>query len=390
MNTVRYDKTLVYYDGPQVIEAYDESGGRYVGVLGPAVEGQTRYLIKEVTATDLDDFRVGKIDLRTMLLHLENSQWYLSRFEPDLNAPIVLEHQTQSIIDSDFLPDTGYFMLAGSPDDFVIEYARRCRKTVLALITNPVHGGDEHRIRWDVYNKLLDFFQSLLKHAYNAELMATTSDERKRKDLANDDAYMMDVIVPATTGSVRVILASTQEVSLVNDFQVDYALKRVDELFQSAINYPNSPHLLDKHRGQLAGVCLDILSTVGKHEIDIGYAWASPDSKKTNQIFISANQAKNLVTLLSANEDIGSEKKSIVGEFHMFNRNARSWGLLVNGTPVPGKIDKEGPTLDGLEVGKTYRFDCVERVTKATTSDDKRVLYLQKYIEVKSRDVFDE
>lgn len=110
MNRVHYTTTLFYYDGPQVFEARDDAGGRYVGVAVARPDGRDGYLVKGVAPGDLNAFRAGETDLRSMLLEADNEEWYLAGAELDVNAPITLEPQNASLADSEYLPDAGFLL----------------------------------------------------------------------------------------------------------------------------------------------------------------------------------------------------------------------------------------------------------------------------------------
>lgn len=112
MNRVHYEAALFYYDGPQVFEARDDIGGRYVGVAVTRPDGRDGYLVKGVTPNALDAFRAGETDLKAMLLEANNEEWYLADAEFDLSAPLALELQRASLADSGYLPDDGFLLRA--------------------------------------------------------------------------------------------------------------------------------------------------------------------------------------------------------------------------------------------------------------------------------------
>lgn len=88
MRRIGQVRTLVYYDGVQVFEGRDSSGGRYVGVLiddsGPAA----RYLVVGVAPERLRLFRVGAVDLRTLFLKAGPGEWLLADIADGFRAPL--------------------------------------------------------------------------------------------------------------------------------------------------------------------------------------------------------------------------------------------------------------------------------------------------------------
>ena len=59
------------------------------------------------------------------------------------------------------------------------------------------------------------------------------------------------------------------------------------------------------------------------------------------------------------------------------NCSAGEWGLLTDQGVKTGKVAPGGPDLDGLQVGKRYRFKCVEVTELDALWRDRKTLYLQ-------------
>lgn len=110
MKTIRHTNTLFYYDGPQIFEARDASGGHYMAV---AVESETapdRNLVAEVSPERLRQFRSGALDLKSLLAEDGEAEWYLATVEAGLDQPLALETQTIPLMKSGLLPDPGFVM----------------------------------------------------------------------------------------------------------------------------------------------------------------------------------------------------------------------------------------------------------------------------------------
>ena len=78
MKTIRHTCTLYYYDGAQVFEGRDAIGGHYLGVMVGPIEGRERYVIAGVEPERLRQFRIGSLDLRTLLLERAETSWFLA------------------------------------------------------------------------------------------------------------------------------------------------------------------------------------------------------------------------------------------------------------------------------------------------------------------------
>ena len=67
----------------------------------------------------------------------------------------------------------------------------------------------------------------------------------------------------------------------------------------------------------------------------------------------------------------------VVGQVEQVNRGAGEWGLLTDHGVKTGKVAPAGPDLDGLQVGKRYRFKCAEVTEQDALWRDRKTLYLQ-------------
>ena len=68
---------------------------------------------------------------------------------------------------------------------------------------------------------------------------------------------------------------------------------------------------------------------------------------------------------------------AVAGQVEQVNRSAGEWGLLTDHGVKTGKVAPSGPDLDGLQVGKHYRFKCTEVTEQDALWRDRKTLYLQ-------------
>ena len=69
---------------------------------------------------------------------------------------------------------------------------------------------------------------------------------------------------------------------------------------------------------------------------------------------------------------------AVIGRFEIANRATGEWSLLTDHGITTGKTAPNGPTLDGLQVGKRYRFECKEVNELDPLWRDRKTLYLQR------------
>ena len=68
---------------------------------------------------------------------------------------------------------------------------------------------------------------------------------------------------------------------------------------------------------------------------------------------------------------------AVTGQVVQVNRDAGEWSLLTDHGPKAGRTSPSGPGLNGLQIGKRYRFKCAEVTEPDTLWRDQKTLYLQ-------------
>ena len=69
---------------------------------------------------------------------------------------------------------------------------------------------------------------------------------------------------------------------------------------------------------------------------------------------------------------------AVTGQVELANRRKGEWSLLTDSGVKTGKTAPGGTSLDGLQVGKRYRFNCAEIVESDPLWRNQKVLYLQR------------
>ena len=116
MKTIKLTEILEYYDGIQIFTAQDPIGGHYVGEMIDTVGDFDRYAVVGVRPERLDDLRSGRVDLRTLLLEAPEGEWYITTPEGTVDDPLTLEPQQTPLVETDYLPEAGYFLDDEPPD----------------------------------------------------------------------------------------------------------------------------------------------------------------------------------------------------------------------------------------------------------------------------------
>ena len=137
MKTIRLTEILEYYDGIQIFAAQDPIGGHYVGEMIDTVGDFDRYAVVGVRPKRLDDFRTGRVDLRTLLLESPDGEWYITTPEGTVDDPLTLDPQQTPLAETDYLPEAGYF-LDDEPPDVAVAIRRALEREKVIVVVGQV------------------------------------------------------------------------------------------------------------------------------------------------------------------------------------------------------------------------------------------------------------
>ena len=115
MKTVKLTEIFDYYDGIQLFAARDPIGGHYVCDMIDTVGDFDRYLVVGVRPERLDEFRTGKVDLRTLILEAPDREWFITVADGTIEDPLTLVPQQESLAESEYLSEEGFFLEAPTP-----------------------------------------------------------------------------------------------------------------------------------------------------------------------------------------------------------------------------------------------------------------------------------
>lgn len=378
MKTIYPTAILDYYDGVLAFAGRDAIGGHYIGAAVKPAGGYDRYLITGARPERLRQFRSGAIDLRTLLLEAPGGEWYITLTKSDPGDLLALEPQAGNIADAgELLPLSGYTLDASPIDDLALEQALARNNVVFEFAAQPPESAAAHRIRMNTLGGLLLQVQQVVKYAHQNAVRELSDSAKRSIDTAG--GYLMDVVVPATPGSYRVIMEAAQPPDLFGYGELARALERLDAVFAIADHPDAALEMLQNHRGRLAGSFIKLMAFLAVNQTGLEYSWAYPSATAARYGGVSETGARRLTAALSGSSHLGREPITLVGEFERVNRSRGDWGLLTDDGVKAGVIADNGPSLNGLQVGKTYRFDCLEDTELDAAGRERHTLYLHSF-----------
>ena len=110
MKNIWYKSTLFEYDGPQIFEARDRIGGHYIAVTVDDSGTDCQYLVVGTEVENLRKFRIGELDLRSLLVESSRDGWYLTAFGVNEEQSITIQPQHGDLLQRDYLPDPDFFV----------------------------------------------------------------------------------------------------------------------------------------------------------------------------------------------------------------------------------------------------------------------------------------
>lgn len=376
---ITYTATLVYHDGVQVFEAKDRIGGSYVAIaVDEDASGEPLFAVVGVPPTQLQQFRLGKIDLLTLVSSESSQGWLAGALEnSDTGVLQVNAEEMSGALPADYLPEKDFHILmpfAEGSDTLVRQEAARRGNLALAISVESPIPSDEHRLRVDDYSGLLFNIQSLVKHAYRKRISMIERIKRTFDSLSP----LLDVVVPAATGSFKFVLVPAQQPGLFGGSDVSYGLEVIDYLLGNANDPKDTLGRLQAYSGHTASAFVRLIRFMVEHNLAVKYTWASPASDEVTTRIVTQREAITLLEMLSATESLATERFSITGRLTKIDVKSETWRLDATDSSesYTGKV-RSGVSLDGLIAGHLYRFDCEEVIEEvAGTGREIRTIFL--------------
>jgi len=332
------------------------------------------YMVAGVEPERLRRFRVGALDLRSLLLERAEEEWYLATVDMSLSEPLMLELQSRRLSETPYLPEPGFLLYGQPPSSETLTEARSRNNLVMEVVVEPPEAATAHRIRLTTFTRLLSEIQALAKHAYKKALRDVLP--ALRRSLALGDGDLFDVVVPAVPGSFRVVLEAAEMPDLLGQNELARALRQMDDLFENVQDPRQNLEIVKVNKGHFAGAYIRLLRLLVENDTSLRYTWAEPRSSELHGRSVARAQAAELIGLFSQVSNLDTEEVELIGALKKVDMDNGSWRLETEDGMVAGKRKDGGPSLAGLETDARYKFKCLEVVEVSESGKEEKTLYL--------------
>jgi len=379
MKNIFHTLTLSYCDGPQVFEARDSIGGHYVAVLAESTEEADRFILAGVSPERMREFKIGKIDLTALVLDRTDEEWFISEFGNPASGPMILYPSPCALVDYELLPLEGFYLRRELTDNSILLDVAEHNNLILEVVFEPPESSQSHRIHLDTLSELLSEIQSIVSYAYKKTLSKSTTAARK---LLDEFGSRLDVLVPATDGSFRVVLGSATPSDLAGYNELTRAMDLVDSVFSSCSDPQTNLSIVKENSGHFASAYIRLLRTLIENDTNFRYAWAEPFSNSVRSHGIGWGEAFNLIALFDQEHTLGSEVVSHIGIAKKVDEEGGTWRLKTEKGDVSGGTSEGGPSLSGVTIGRSYKFACIEKLIENSIGKSQKSVLMNAYDEV--------
>jgi hypothetical protein len=365
---LKFDKILVYYDGPELFISKNNLGVSHVCINIAGLEDGREIVVAPISEQTLKELYSGKIDLLSSLrLSRSDLGWGFAHFN-DAHSECVVDDFNFSVLPDPFLPDEGYFFHGQDPENWIEGFAENDRSFSVSLTVEPPEAVTGHRIHTDSLARLLLTFQRIIRHAYSHAAKNTAVK-------LPIDGHVFDVrsLVPS---SFKIVLTPREKDNLFGTYEGLPAFMIIDEILAASGDSQKIIQLLsERFGGRLSIAVKDFFEEVVEQKTGVEVAWSDPLIKQKSVRYVTAMEAINVRNCLREVEGLGIESLEVVGFLRHANENTGAWTIETDDGLKTG-TSADASMLVGATIGSKYRFICTETTTKSALGTEKYRLEL--------------
>lgn len=359
MIKLAYQRTLIYYDLPQLFIASDVLGVQYICLLVDD-SSELVYCCVPLSKIRLRLLLTNQIDLLNVFLEREVNEWYWLSTNDIYGSDLLLELGV-GIIPERYLPDSGLYVSPSIEGEELLISAIERAKLLSEVSVEPPESVS-HVISAKTLSLLLDAYQSVVRWGF-AAIKKKSQRLGNKISVAVSDAHILDVYGFAP-GSFKIRFEARSGLDLLGDSDVE----RVFELIESILSRESDPEavakILEGYKGHFVTSLIRLLKVVEENKSYFSLCWAKPTHASVRKATLSYSSVNPLLAILSTKEEMLVEEITLTGILKKADVDSGSWRLKSddNDKEYSGTLYNSKESLSGLKLDARYSVLCAEKV----------------------------
>ncbi len=309
MRRLNLIRILEYYDVPQLFVAEDTIGMQYLCLLyNIEPDGELMFIGVAVSATKLNDFIKGHIDLKSMFKNPEMEEAIYSVYMKE--DGIMAEHYT-NLLDESMLPEDDYFYNDSlNENEEMIIRASTTNKPIIRLAFQTPQ--NYHDIDARCLSAALIHFQSLVDNSY--------------KKLYKNETHSNSTLRVTTfmAASFDVEFVANENLDVFGQSKLGQTFDVINKLFSNTSE--EVVETLRNLKGYAANSYKNFLEVLLDNDMSINLKWVfSTLDNEVHQNNISRQKVQNLHEIIANNSNLGIEEVTFEGHFTAANTSNGKW-----------------------------------------------------------------
>lgn len=357
------ERTLIYYDVPQLFVGIDVAGQRYLCLLFDD-EDVYRYVAIRTSTKRLAQLMGGKIDVLEAYANNEASGEYFVVIGDESGLSFCrFEHD----IPQEWLPEEGLYLEQEWDNETLMEESLEQGHTVIHLGFSDDE--NSHSLPLNTLAELGQSYQSLVLNVY------------KKKNGKGDTLSPKLRVIATSAASFNLHLVANDKLGFFGYSEFSDSLTELDQLLQCS----DGDELIEKitpFKGHAVKSYKRFVKLLIDHNVAVKCNWASSPNEHCKRGYqISHSRLTSLYECLSQIEELEKEIVRFEGALEASSRKDGKWALTTeNGKQVKGtSVSPE--LLNDTIIGGRYLLECEEVQEQAVVSNSPKTTY--KLIDIK-------
>ena len=198
---------------------------------------------------------------------------------------------------------------------------------------------------------------------------------------AEQETYQLNMIASPIPGSFGVLLASPIQTNMFGDNHIISAFERLTSFINTDFEANSGLDEIEQHNSATLKEIKLTTQAIISTGTDVMVEWSAGRSGKSGTARISKNDARKIAEKLSTIKRLTTSTVILEGRLDAINVTYRTWSIITDEAgKLSGRIQNDGPSLDGRTTGKRYRIVCEQTIDEMADESVKPSL-VANYIE---------